>query len=283
MKTLCALAFAAILTLTGTALAQQAPATPAAAPAPAPAPDPDRRPSLAQPDYAVITMPTTLRLAAGKSAFRMTHRFGRPLGSGSFGSLAGDLFGFDSGAQIGLEYRYAPMRGLQVGVHRTSNRTIELFTQYQVLRQDKGHGITVDALAAVDGTNNLRDSHSPSLGAVISRTFGTRGGVYVEPLWVNNSNGLPGALVDQNSTMLLGLGSRMRIRKTVYLVAEANPRIGGYHPGVTQGAFGIEKRAGGHVFQLNFSNGFGTTPSQVARGGTGGKDWYIGFNLSRKF
>lgn len=276
MKTPVTIALAGLLTLARLAGAQQ----PAAS---TPAPDPDRRPSLAQPDYTLITMPTTLRLAAHKSAFRLTHRFGRPLGAGSFGNLAEDLFGLDSGAQIGLEYRYAPMRGTQLGFNRTSNRTIEFFGQYQVLRQDKGKPFTVDALVAVDGTNNFRDSYSPSVGAVISRTFGNHGALYVQPSWINNTNALPGALADHNSTTMLGIGGRLRIRKTVYLVAEANPRLNGYHPGTHQGAFGIEKRAGGHVFQLNFSNGFGTTPSQIARGGTGSKDWYIGFNLSRKF
>ncbi len=47
--------------------------------------------------------------------------------------------------------------------------------------------------------------------------------------------------------------------------------------------FGIEKRAGGHTFQMNFSNGIGTTFAQIARGGSGRDDWYIGFNISRKF
>jgi hypothetical protein len=59
--------------------------------------------------------------------------------------------------------------------------------------------------------------------------------------------------------------------------------MAGYDPGVHHGSFGLEKRAGGHVFQVNFSNGFGTTMGQVARGGTGGEDWYLGFNISRKF
>ena len=39
---------------------------------------------------------------------------------------------------------------------------------------------------------------------------------------------------------------------------------------------------GGHNFQLNFVNGFGTTFAQMARGGTY-DDWFIGFNISRKF
>ena len=81
----------------------------------------------------VVNLPTTLRVPKFKSAFRVTHRFGRPLGQGDFGELAEDLFGLDSGAQIGLEYRFGLMRGLQVGIHRTSDRTIEFFTQYSLL------------------------------------------------------------------------------------------------------------------------------------------------------
>jgi hypothetical protein len=54
-------------------------------------------------------------------------------------------------------------------------------------------------------------------------------------------------------------------------------------PGVTQMSFGIEGRAGGHLFQLNFSNCLGTTLGQLARGGIDYNSWFIGFNLSRKF
>jgi hypothetical protein len=53
--------------------------------------------------------------------------------------------------------------------------------------------------------------------------------------------------------------------------------------GANQASCAIEKRAGGHDFQLNFSNGFGTTMGQLARGGTSSDDWYLGFNISRKF
>jgi Membrane bound beta barrel domain (DUF5777) len=65
-----------------------------------------------------------------KSAFRVTHRFARPL-SVDFGSLAADLFGLDSGAQIGLEYRFGIVPNGEIGIHRTSDRTIEFFSQYR--------------------------------------------------------------------------------------------------------------------------------------------------------
>jgi hypothetical protein len=73
------------------------------------------------------------------------------------------------------------------------------------------------------------------------------------------------------------------VRPTVYVVAEISPRAAGYKPGSSQAAFAIEKRAGGHTFQLNFSNGLGTTRGQVARGAFNSDDWYMGFNISRKF
>jgi hypothetical protein len=34
---------------------------------------------------------------------------------------------------------------------------------------------------------------------------------------------------------------------------------------------------------MNFSNDFATTLGQIARGAGNRHDWYLGFNLSRKF
>jgi hypothetical protein len=243
--------------------------------------DPDRDFNRSQPDFVVVNLPTTLRVPKFKSAFRVTHRFARPLGQGDFGSLAEDLFGLDAGAQIGLEYRFGLMRGLQVGIHRTSDRTIEFFTQYSLL-QEANHGFGLGVLASIDGTNNFKDSYTPALGVVVSKELGRYGAVYAQPLWVNNTNLLPSELVDDNDTFMVGLGARLRVRPTVYLVGEFIPRSGNA-PGVNHGTFGIEKVAGGHTFQLNFSNGFGTTMGQLARGGTASDDWYLGFHISRKF
>ena len=80
-------------------------------------------------------MPTNLRLPKNKMAFRVTHRFARPLGAGDFGSLVEDLFGLDSGAQIGLEFRYGLLHGGQLGINRTSDRNIQLFTEYDLKNQ----------------------------------------------------------------------------------------------------------------------------------------------------
>ena len=242
----------------------------------------DRAVDRSQPDFTLITLPTTLRMPRFASSFRVTHRFTRPLGQGDFGDLLGDAFGIDSGAQIGLEYRFGILSGTQIGVHRTSNRTIQFFAQHQLIRQGHGLPVGIDAIGVAEGTNNFRDSYSPGVGAVVSRTLGRYGAVYAQPIWINNTNPLPTELVDDNDTFIVGVGGRLRVRPTVYLVAEAAPRFG-YKPDTMHASFAIEKRAGGHSFQLNFSNGFGTTFAQIARGGISNDDWYFGFNISRKF
>jgi hypothetical protein len=267
----------------GTAAGQAAPA--AAQPAAAAAAE-ERDDSVfdpAQPDYTLISLPTGLRLGQWKSALRVTHRFSRPLGEGSFGDLASDLFAFDSAAQIGLEYRIGLFPGLQAGLQRTSDRDIQFFAQYSVLTQSKSMPISVSAIGTIDGTNNFRDSKSPGVGAIVSREFPKVGAIYFEPIWVNNTNPDPKELADHNDTFFIGVGGRVQIRKDTYIVVEAMPRVNGYKPGVNGGGFGIEKHVGGHIFQLNFGKGFGTTMAQIARGGPASNDWFIGFNLSRKF
>ena len=87
---------------------------------------------------------------------------------------------------------------------------------------------------------------------------------------------------ERRGTIFVGLGARARLTSTVYLVGELSPRAGGYAPDEFEYGFGIEKRVGGHAFALTFTNTFGTTFAQLARGGTA-NSLYLGFNLGRKF
>jgi hypothetical protein len=91
-----------------------------------------------------------------------------------------------------------------------------------------------------------------------------------------------GPAYEKRGTVLVGLGGRARLTSSVYLVGEVTPRLDGYAPDEVEYGFGIEKRVGGHAFALTFTNTFGTTFAQLARGGTAGS-LYLGFNLGRKF
>jgi uncharacterized beta barrel domain-containing protein DUF5777 len=239
--------------------------------------------SPAEPDFTLIALPTALRVPVHKGAFLVTHRFLRPLGSGDFGDFLANGFGLDNGAMIGLGYRYGIIPNGQISVYRTSDRTIQFFGEYGLFRQDQHLPLEIAVIASIEGGDNFKDAKSPMLGAVVSRRIGKRAAFYVEPIWVNNTNPLPKEIVDHNDTFMIGLGARIRVRPTVYVVAETSPRVAGYKPGVAEVAFAIEKHAGGHQFQLNFSDSFGTTMAQIARGGPEPRDWYMGFNISRKF
>lgn len=277
--------------------APSADAPAATTPAP-PAYDEDLDPVPAEPDFHVITLPTNLRLPKHKLAFQLTHRFARGLGEGSFGGLASDFFGFDGGAQVGFGLRFGPFRGNQVAVYRTSDRTIQISDQQELLREGRSP-VGLSVVASVEGLNNFGLSSapegatlhefSPSLAFVLSRQLGTRAALYVVPSWVGNTRITPSAPGDEDGTLVLGLGVRLRLTKTMALVGEIHPRLAGYAGDLGSGdpaalaSFGVEWRVGGHAFQINFSNDLGTTPAQVARGQQGIEDWHIGFNLTRKF
>ena len=248
----------------------------------APANDDDGALDPAEPDFVVVNMPTTLRLPVHSGSFRLTHRFGANLrqdGYG-FGDQLGDLFGLDRGAVIGFEYRFAPIRHLEAAVYRSSfDKTIQFYGKYDAMHQGDAMPVSLSALASVEGPNNFRERYAPSLGLVVSRKVQDRLAVYASPIWVNNS---AAAIGTDRNTLMVGLGGRARIGSTTYVVVEVTPRVAGYAPGQVEYGFGVEKRAGAHVFQLTFANTFSTTWGQIARGGSP-ETLYLGFNLTRKF
>ena len=234
-----------------------------------------------EPDFTLVSLPTTLRLPAGRWGFRVAHRFTRDLGQGSLGDLASDFFGFDSGAIVGLELRYGLWPGTQLSLLRTSDRTIQFLGQMSVLRQSASRPFGLDALAAVQGGDNFTEDFTGTFGANLSRRFAERGAVYVQPLFIVNP--LPESATASDSAFMLGLGARVRVTSSMYVVGEFAPRLSGDDTGDHHASFAVESRRGGHSFQINFSNTWAMTLGQVARSYGSGGNWHIGFNITRKF
>ena len=85
---------------------------------------------------------------------------------------------------------------------------------------------------------------------------------------------------------MVGVGARVQIAKALYVTAEITPRLSGLKPGTNLASFAIEKRLGGHMFQLNFSNNIQeATLQQISQGAVQNdlNHWYMGFNITRKF
>jgi hypothetical protein len=280
------------------ATAMLAAAVPASGQTPAPDPLTAARPIPPEIELNLINLPTTLSIKRHRSYFRLTHRFAADLRRGTFGELAADLFTIDKGAIIGLEYRFAITGTLQAGVHRSMlSKTIQTFARWDALKQGEALPVSLSVTGSYEGLNNLRENHQTGIGATVSRTFGDVLALYASPTFVAGTHAVDFIAghdeghdvgleedehADHDDTAYVGLGARLRFSRSGYLVGEYSPRISGYDP--NRGAWGlaIEKHTGGHTLQLNFTNAFGTTFGQLARGGSA-HDVYLGFNITRKF
>lgn len=258
--------------------ASEAPATTAAA-QPA-ADDDDARLRPLEPDFSLVNLPTTLPLPLHKGNFHLTHRFNENLRRDSFTTQLSNLFGLDQGATIQFEYRFGLLKHVEAIASRTNvDRDIQLSTKFDAFQQSAKMPIGFSAIASIEGGNNFQERYAPALGAVVSRTLGNIAAVYASPFWAHNT--APGTGITRD-TGYIGLGARVKIIPSLYVVGEVTPRVGGYKPGDPEYAFALEKRVGAHVFSLTFANGAATTYGQIARGGNPGA-LYLGFNLARKF
>ena len=286
---------AIVFLLAATPVLAQTPAQnppPADAPASVPA-----RP--AQIDLNLINLPTTMSIARHHSYFRLTHRFTSDLRNGSFGEKAADLFGTDRGAIIGLEYRFGITSNIQAGIHRSMlSKTIQMFGRWEALRQSESMPVALSLTLSSEGLNNFREKYQQGVALTASRTFSDRLALYATPAFVSGTHAVDfiagheghdhdlGLEEDEHAghddTWLMGFGARLRFSGSGYLTGEYTPRLHGYDPNAAEWAVAIEKRTGGHTLQLNFTNSFGTTFGQLARGGNP-HDIYLGFNITRRF
>jgi len=247
------------------------------------------------PDFTVVNLPTTLPLPMGGGNFHLTHRFvGVDWRRDDFSTIASNAFGFDGPAVIQLEYRIAVMKHLEAIVARTNfGRTIQFSGKYDALHEGASRPFGLSAIVSVEGQNNFHSTntsgtdigYTPAFGVALSRTLGSVASVYVDPIFVHNTQ--DAGLADKVNTFYVGIGGRVRLAPSTFVVGEVTPRLSGYVQGTAEVAIALEKRVGGHVFSLVIANTQATTYGQLARGASLGSDGhspiYIGFNLARKF
>ena len=240
-----------------------------------------------EPDYVTINLPTTLPLPRHAMNFHLSHRFNEDLAGDSFGTQLSNLFGLDSGANIGLEFRYGVIKHLEAIVLRTSlSQTFQFTAKYDGWHQTASMPIGISGIVSIEGNNNFHNTeggaqanYAPALGVVVSRTISDRVALYATPMWVHNTGT---GSAETEDTGFIGIGGRARLHGGTSFVAEVSPRVGGLAIGDAQYGFAIEERVGAHVFSLTFTNGPGTTFRQIAHGGVP-DHLNLGFNLTRKF
>ena len=195
-------------------------ATAAGAAAQAPRASTDGQLNLAEPDYSIVNLPTTLRLPRFGSAFHLTHRFNENLRRDDFGTQASNLFGSTRAQRSGSSTarRHAPSAG-----DRAADQHREDVPVLGQVRRDasiRGRAGLDFGLLSVEGDDNFKQSYAPALGAVVSREITDRAALYATPVWVHNSAGGTGLNRD---TFYVGFGGRLKITETLYVTGEATP------------------------------------------------------------
>ncbi len=230
----------------------------------------------------LLNLPTTTTPDKGDFLVRISHRFSDPVGTGF-----DNLFGLDSYANILLSLGYGITDNLTVTVGRArSYKEFEFSADWLVAEQGRTAGLPFSA--ALHGGVSLATEGSPDevkvfAGISLARQFTRRISVLVVPAIVTNADHWA---LNPQSTFSLGLGARYMVLKDFSIIGEWVPVLAGYSENESGWGLGIEKKIGGHVFQVFVNNGLGLTTAQVLPGGDlrlGDFDFRIGFNIFRTF
>lgn len=233
----------------------------------------------------LINLPTTQSLDKGRFLFQISHRFTEPVGSGYRA-----FYGLDSPAQILFGFGYGFSDTLALTLGRTNlDQEFEMALHWRLLEQEGSGRFPFSAAIHLGGTlitmsqsgRNLLAPENVDFNCQLSlvRQLDDRLSLLVVPSFGTNTN----HVVDLKGTFALGIGARWMIVDDISIIGEWVPVLSGYKAAASGWGIGIEKKIGGHVFQLFVLNGAGLLPDQYLPGGDLMHDVRLGFNIFRMF
>ena len=230
----------------------------------------------------LVNLPTTTTIDAKDVLFRISHRFYGPVAEGY-----DTFFGLDSGANVLFSLGYGITDRLSISVGRARLYSEwELGLDWLVLEQGAKSGLPFSATlhagadwVTMEGSGTVKGSFQVSLARQVDKRLS----FLVVPAFATNTNFWA---LDPRGTFSLGLGSRYMVFNDLSVILEWIPVLSGYKDVQNGWGLGIEKKIGGHVFQVVLTNVFGLTGSQFVPGGDlrlQDFDFRIGFNIFRTF
>jgi mono/diheme cytochrome c family protein len=235
----------------------------------------------------LANLPTDTPMESGRFLFRVAHRFFPAVDTGW-----DTFFGLDGPGAILLGFGYGLSDRLSVTLGRTNQfQEWDLAFHYKALDQDE----SLPFGAAVHAGASLATSAFPDRTVFSARNFRVHGelsltcrlskriSLLAVPAFVSNPD-----LRDAGraGTFAVGLGGRWMFLDGLALFGEWVPVLAGYSAGANGWAIGLEKKIGGHVFQVFVLNAVGSTPGQYLPGpDMRDQDNHlrIGFNIYRVF
>ncbi|HEY8022289.1 MAG TPA: DUF5777 family beta-barrel protein [Thermoanaerobaculia bacterium] len=207
------------------------------------------------------------------------HRFQEPVNNGS----AHDLWGLDSGADVGIGLGYGVTRHLDLSLLRSSfQEDYELAGKFMILEQARRVPLSLAVRAGADLLERpgVVDPNRPFAQLVISRRLLPGIDLMVAPSWVRDTPRLRDAWnVPLGLTFPLPGGSLLEL-EYVPRNRDLKDSLGAWHAA-------ISKAVGQHLFSLVLGNSRATTVDQYLGGDSAAgfreHDVRLGFNLVRTF
>ncbi|NIO49715.1 MAG: hypothetical protein GTN73_09825 [Candidatus Aminicenantes bacterium] len=237
----------------------------------------------------VINLPTSQTIGKGRFLFRVSHRYFPAIKSGY-----DSLYGLDGPAVILLSFGYGLSDNLDLSLARTKlDKEVELSLKWLMFEQGKILRLPFSAALYLGGSlvtqsqpdrkvfsaDNMKFNLQIILSHQVSNTFS----LALVPAYSSNTNHWDPS---SEGTFGLGTGGRWMIFNDFSIIWEWIPVLTGYKDNSNGWGLGVEKKIGGHVFQVFVLNSTGLTSDQFIPGGDFRlKDWdlRIGFNIFRKF
>lgn len=230
-------------------------------------------------DFYLVNLPTTRPVARHSLHLHFTHRFLEPTFSGN---SPRDLFGLDAFSISSFGFIYGVTNRITAIAYRSPFlKTIELGGAVRLLDEGVYHSpISASARVSVERTDNFSGHTTVNFAFPVSRTITRRAEFVLVPQASLRANPFPSPFIPEENLFGLGLGATVKIRPSVALTGEYLARLEGYQPFTRDTiSWGIQKRTFRHVFELVFTNSFGTTTNAAMQGG----DFFkIGFNVHRQ-
>ncbi|MBZ5586959.1 MAG: DUF5777 family beta-barrel protein [Acidobacteriia bacterium] len=236
---------------------------------------------VAQPELQtrLVNLPTHLALTGGTMQVLFTHRFTDTVSHAG----AGNLYGLDSSADIGIGLAMGFGHGLDAEVYRSALfKEYEAALKWTALRQGRSFPLGVAFRFGSDyrAVSGLKDRWAGFAQVVIARRFGSSLDVFVVPTFVSDTPTL-------RKARNVGLGISLHLPHAWDIAGEAVPANRDVSSSHAAWAVGFVKRVPGHAFLIYFGNSRATTTDLIAGsdipGGFNRGDVRLGFNLIRRF
>lgn len=227
----------------------------------------------------LINFPTHLVLSRSTLQVLFTHRFSQSVHDGG----AGNLWGLDSAADIGIGLGMGFGHGLEAQVYRSSFlKQYELSGKWAALRQGSASPVGLAVRVGTDyrAASGVQDRWSGFGQVIVAWRPAQAVDLFLVPIYASDTPTLRNAFN-------VGLGASLHLPHAWDIVTEVTPANRDADGASTAWAVGFNKRVRGHAFLIYLGNSRATVTDMIAGSDIPGRfkasDVRLGFNLIRRF